>query len=45
MCKNNKKIFESVQQQGHSELGEPLSKKYNLDDITLILIIVAQHYI
>jgi hypothetical protein len=44
MCKNNKKIFESVQQ-GHSELGEPPSKKYNLDDITLILITVAQHYI
>lgn len=40
-CKENKNIFESVQQQGHSELEEPLMKKYNLDDITLILITVV----
>jgi len=40
MCKHNKKISESVQQ-GHGEVGEPPKKKYNLDDITLILIIVV----
>jgi hypothetical protein len=41
MCEDNKKIFESVQQKGHSELGELPKKKYNLDDMTLILIIVV----
>lgn len=41
MCKDNKNIFESAQQQERNELGEPPRKKYNLDDITLILIIVV----
>jgi hypothetical protein len=40
MCKDNKNIFDNVQQQGHKNWKNPHKKKYNLDDITLILITV-----